>query len=205
MVFAYSVLFKTNRSTQGRLGEQLGSFVLSPGTHKGHHVSRLLVWEQNLPLHSLLPMKFLFPEFPVLLRSTPARCEGCLAALLEMKCSKKWMMLGFVNVGSCCGLCTQVPKQMVQGCSHWAGEGAATDTDNPIPDAEEKRSYSISHSVSLPPPLSLILLSHSFSPAQSHCEEVRIKHFGRTSASAGGFLCFSISCLQPEVSSISLW
>lgn len=93
------------------------------------HAARLLVWEQHLPLHSLLPMKLVFPEFPCsqVLRSTPAHCEGRLVAPLEMKCSKKWMMLGFVNVGSCCDLCTQVPKQMVQGCSPWAGEGAVTD------------------------------------------------------------------------------
>lgn len=132
---AYSVLVKTNRSSQGGLREQPGRFVLSPGTHKGPVMHlKSLVWEQHLPLHSLLPMKIVFPEFPCsqVLRSTPDHFEGCLVALLEMKCSKKWMM-GFVDVGSCYDLCTQVPKQMVLGCSPWAGEGAATDTDNPIP------------------------------------------------------------------------
>lgn len=99
------------------------------------HAARPLVQEQHLPLHSILPTKFVFPEFPCsqVLRSTPARWEECPAALLERKCSKTWMMPGFVNVGSCCDLCTQMPKQMVQGCSHRAGEAAATDTDNHIP------------------------------------------------------------------------
>jgi len=84
---------QTNSSSQERLRIQPGSFVLSLGNHKAS-VTQLdlqhLGWEQDLPFHSLLPVKFIFPEFPCsqVPGSVPACCEEHLVALLELKCSK---------------------------------------------------------------------------------------------------------------------
>lgn len=125
---ALSCLKGNEQQLPGKAQIQPRSFVLRPGTHKAL-VTQLdlqhLGWEQDLPLHSLTPVKFILPEFPCsqVPGSIHACCEECLLALLEMKCTKQWMKTfnfghGFLIVGRCCALCTQVPKLMVNGCSH---------------------------------------------------------------------------------------
>lgn len=54
-------------------------------------------------------------------RSVPAHQQECLLALLENKCSTWWTVFiyhWFPSVGYSWAFCTQVPKLLVNGCSH---------------------------------------------------------------------------------------
>lgn len=88
----YSALFKRKPTaapahTQERIRIQPGSFVLSPGIHKAqsHSYLKHLDEEQDLPLHSLLPMKFVCF---LLLSPLGAYLLAYRLAILEKKCSK---------------------------------------------------------------------------------------------------------------------